>query len=513
MEPQEDINLLEPKSLDGLVEKPKSKKKFWLFFIILALLGIAGCIFRQNTLSMWPDDPTTYDLKTLQPKKISIFQTVKNFVFHSDNVLAGQSDDRVNILLLGIGGPGHDGAFLSDTNIIVSIKPSTKQVAIISIPRDLAVKINEHGVRKINSADAYGEVDSPGNGGEYARQIFSQIFDMDIPYYFRVDFTAFSDIIDQVGGVTVNVDRPFVDNEFPGPNYSYRQVAFEAGTQTLSGQRALDYARSRHGNNGEGSDFARAYRQQKMLSVLKEKLLSFGTYTNPVKVQQIIQTLNQHIATNINFGQLMYLTGMAKDADGNIKMLVLDDSPNGYLRPFFSDNGAAMLAPKTSNFIDINSAIKNIFEMNLLTATSTTKYPPLSYYLNSATSTKTATTTTSTNPIFHSGKIEIQNGTWRVGLAAKYQKLLQDKGVTVLPPSNCYKRPIDTTAIYLINPSVDQEIISAVQDIFHIQAQEDIPKWLTENFDDPATVQDDTGLKFQKESDILIILGNDLTNA
>lgn len=112
--------------------KPKNKKQFWLFFIIVGLLVFASFgVIRQYSLAQWPSDVQNYDLKTLTPKNVGIFQTVKNFIFHSDSVLDGQQNDRINILLLGIGGAGHDGPYLSDTNIIVSIKPSTKEIAKI----------------------------------------------------------------------------------------------------------------------------------------------------------------------------------------------------------------------------------------------------------------------------------------------------------------------------------------------------------------------------------------------
>ncbi|MFA6547552.1 MAG: LCP family protein [Candidatus Magasanikbacteria bacterium] len=495
MSTQEPINLLEPQHLELDEPKPKRKKLFWLFFIIIGILFVVGCnVYRNYSLAQWPNEATSYDLKTLQPKNTGILQTVKNFIFHSDNILDGQKDDRINILLLGIGGAGHDGPYLSDTNIILSIKPSTKEVAMISIPRDLGVTIDDHGVRKINSADAFGEAQTPGAGGEYARQIFAKTFGMDIPYYARVDFTAFQEIIDEVGGVTVNVPRAFVDYEFPGANFSYRTISFDTGVQSMDGQRALDFARSRHGNNGEGSDFARSRRQQLMISALKEKLLSVGTYTNPVRVQNILQSLSSHITTNLNFGQTMYLANLAKDADKNIKMLVLDNSETGFLKSYIADSGAYILAPVTGNFDNINLAIQDVFD------NSHTKIAQ-----NLSTENKS---------IFPSGKIQILNGTWRAGLAAKYQQNLQEKGFSTLPAANSPKRPIDTTTIYVVNTKISNDIVLALQKEITAKIEKGLPEWIKSGSTNTNSSTDQTNpnLKFNTEADILIILGSDLTD-
>jgi len=491
----EPINLLEPQNFELEEPKPKRKKIFWLFFIIIGILFIVGCnAYRNYSLAKWPDEVTNYDLKTLQPKNAGILQTVKNFIFHSDNILEGQKDDQINILLLGVGGPGHDGPYLSDTNIILSIKPSTNEIAMISIPRDLGVNINEHGIRKINSADAFGEAQAVGTGGEYARQIFIKTFDIDIPYYARVDFKAFQEIIDEVDGVTVEVPRSFVDYEFPGPNFSYQTLVFEKGLQIMDGQRALNFARSRHGNNGEGSDFARSYRQQLMISALKEKLLSVGTYTNPIRVQNILQSLSSHITTNLNFGQLMYLANLAKDADKNVKMLVLDNSETGFLKSYIADSGAYILAPRTGNFNDINFAIKNVFDDNHTKIVQ-----------NISTENKS---------VFPSGKIQILNGTWRAGLAAKYQRDLQEKGFSTLPAANSPKRPIDATTIYITNPKISNDILLALKQEIQADVVKGLPQWMQDTNTNTGSSTDQTNpnLKFNTEADILIILGSDLND-
>ncbi len=486
MDTENRINFLQPQPLTPTPE-PRRPKKAGLFFIFLIIaFFLVGYGYRQYSLNEWPKEANGYDPVTLKPKKTSVFQVVKNFVFHSDNLLVGQDKDRVNILLLGMGGAGHDGPYLTDTNIILSVQPSTKQLAMVSVPRDLGVNISD-GIRKINYANAFGEANNPGTGGEYARQIFQKTFNLDIPYYVRVDFKAFEELINEVGGVTVDVTRAFTDSQFPGPNHSYQTIIFEAGNQSMNGERALQYARSRHGNNGEGSDFARARRQQQILTALKEKLLSFGTYTNPIRVQNILQTLSEHITTNLDFGQLMYLANLGREANEGIKMLVLDNGNTGFLNSSIAPSGAFILSPRTGNYDNIKLAKKNIFSDEIAQTA-----PP---------------TPIENQSIFPTAKIEIQNGTWIPGLAALVQKKLQDTGFTVLAPGNSAQRPWDKTYIYVIKKNIAPEITNAIANELSAEVKTGLPSWLP--LVNTSTISATENIGYNKEADILIILGTD----
>lgn len=490
------MNLLKPQPLatppTSPHTQPKKKSKLYFFIavvvVLVALLGI-----RHFTLANWPRDPNATDAFTLRPKKIGLLTTVKNFIFQPDTILEGQEDDRINILLLGMGGPGHDGPYLTDTNIIVSLKPSTHEVAMISIPRDLSVKIPGHGWRRVNMVNHFGEAAAPGSGGEYARKIFAETFNIDIPYYVRVDFQAFKEIIDEVGGVTVDVQRSFVDRSYPGPHDTYQTVSFTAGPELMNGERALIYARSRHGSNGEASDFARARRQQQMLVALKEKLLSFGTYTNPARVQRILDSLSTHISTNLDFSQMMYLAGIGKEVQTTeLTTLVLDSSPGGYLVNTIGEAGAFMLMPRGGSFDTVNLAIENIFE---LTPTST----PV-----------TSTLASDNAPVFPSAKVEIKNGTWRPGFAARMEKSLEEKGFTIIAIGNSLKRPVAVTAIYILNPTTSKEAVNALSKELNTPAGTLLPEWLQERYDDPFTTANEAGPKFSNEADLLVILGENL---
>ncbi len=508
------INLLDPRSTLPPEDAPQKRaNRIYIgvvIFLIVCILGLAGYWYYSE--AAWARNPA-HDSKTLQADKPWFLETVKNFIFSPSNVLTGQQEDRINILLLGIGGSGHDGAYLSDTNIILSIKPSTSQVAMISIPRDLSVKINEYGYRKINDADAFGEAKDPGNGGEYARQIFEQTFGLSIPYYVRVNFQAFQELVDSVGGVDVDVAKTFTDNEYPngekklGPNCTgeteespcrYLKAHFEQGIQHMDGRTALIYARSRHGNNGEGSDFARAHRQQQVIFALKEKFLSFGTYANPAVVKNIIDSLSNNVKTNLDLSQIIYLGNFAKKVDkSTIKNLVLDTGPQNYLT---QAAGSYALVPKKGDFSDINAAIQNIF-----LSTSTL---PASTIAPSITAPATTVSPTAEPLVLQSTQIEIQNGTWLPGLAARAKKAVEDGGLTVNAFGNSSVRPLEHTIVYVLNPATNKQIIDNLAKICHTEATTELPDWLKKAVTDIST-NPNTAPPYRPTTDLLVILGTD----
>ncbi len=523
-EQNKSVNFLAPegsKTLGAVApgSNQEKNKRLTILYFIVGLAVISAVFFGIRAMTA---NNEAEIVGILKPKKFGFFETVKNFFFSPEKNLVGEERDRINILLLGIGGPGHDGPYLSDTNIIISVKPSTKEVAMISIPRDLGVKIENYGVYRINYADALGEQKYPGQGGEYARKIFSENFNLDLPYYARVNFQAFEQIIDAVGGVDINVERPFTDYSYPAANFAYQTVSFASGTQHMNGDVALKYARSRHGTNGENSDFARARRQQQIISALKDKLLSFGTLVNPVVLQKIWESISQNISTNLEFSQMIYLASIAREIDSSkIKNLVIDSSPNGYLYSYIAPTGAFMLAPKGGNLNAINLAIANIFEQNFQSAIPVDTELALTRSndeLNnfdantSSASIPTSTfsnTTTQRLAFLENAKIEIQNGTWRAGLASRMQNSLADQGFNVITIGNSVKRPTATTTIYLINQSVPNEIVSYLSKQMIGKLEMVIPDWLHEDYDDPQTLDNEMGAKFNPETDILIILGTD----
>ncbi|MFA6427778.1 MAG: LCP family protein [Candidatus Magasanikbacteria bacterium] len=460
-------------------EPPKRRRSGrWIFVLMLIGLIIAGGIGYAANQKQPDLDPLDYDPVTLEPKQPEGFlKKLSYLVFKKEVKLEGAKNDRINILLLGMGGPGHDGPYLTDTMMIASIKPSTNEVALISIPRDLGVAIPGYGTRKINHANAFGEMEKENWGGAFATQVVADAFDMDIPYYIRMDFAAFEEIINEVGGIRVNVDKAFTDYMFPAPRDQYQTISFKQGPQTMDGKIALNFVRSRHGNNGEGSDFARARRQQKVILALKEKVLSFSTLTNPVRIKKIMDSLERHMTTNMNFDAIVGLVRMARSINtDNVKTLVLDNATNGFLISSNHPTAGFLLTPKTGNFNEIQQAISTIFENNELT--------------------KKDTTPEQEKPRYDTAVVEVQNGTWRAGTAARLKQQLTEANFYVDAVGNtdpAYK-PITISGIYKISDNESLEVMQALQNSLHIPIKQTPPEGI---------------IPTATSTDILVIVGDD----
>ncbi|MBD3281446.1 hypothetical protein GF391_01745 [Candidatus Uhrbacteria bacterium] len=277
------------------------------------------------------------------------------------NALAKTPDDRVNILFLGVGGEGHDGGTLTDTIILASIDTKEKKFAMLSIPRDLAYPIGNSKFRKINTVHALYEMNHPGEGAVKTAEAMSKLLAVRIDHVVRVDFQGFSKFIDALGGIDIEIERSFVDNSYPAPNHKYQTVSFQKGPAHLDGDDALKYVRSRHGTNGEGSDFARSRRQQIVIHAIRDKLLSMGTLANPKKLSELYGVVSDHIASDLSAWDMIALAPMAKDFNpDSITMRVLTDAPDGELVPA-NVNGAYMLFPRKPDWSEIRTIAANPF--------------------------------------------------------------------------------------------------------------------------------------------------------
>lgn len=223
------------------------------------------------------------------------------------------TDDRVNILLLGMAGGTYDGPDLTDTIIVASINLQTKSVALLSIPRDIW---SETLKDKINSAYHYGEVKKQGGGMTLARAIIEDVTGLPIHYVVTLDFTQFESIITALGGIDVNVTQAFTDTEYPiagrendlcdgDPTFAcrYETIHFDVGVQHMDGVVALKYVRSRHAEGDEGTDFARGRRQQDVISALKQKILASKPWFHPSLASTLFKTIDAATDTDMTVGE------------------------------------------------------------------------------------------------------------------------------------------------------------------------------------------------------------------
>jgi LCP family protein required for cell wall assembly len=234
-------------------------------------------------------------------------------IFGGDTKLKGQSSDRTNILILGVDATGEKG--LSDTLIIVSIFHKEKKITTSNIPRDSLVEYN--GTRfKINEIYGTAEAIRPGSGPTELSNFLSRELGIDIPYWALTNFDGAEKAVDLLGGIEIDVEKTFTDCEFPNKSFGYLTCqTFTAGPQSMSGSKALIYARSRHGDNGEGSDFARSRRQSIVVQAMLQKIKSQNAFQSISKFSEISSLLGKNVKTNINLAELKSIVNFARSID------------------------------------------------------------------------------------------------------------------------------------------------------------------------------------------------------
>ena len=289
---------------------------------------------------------------------VGIYNFIGNFkpqslVFALGSELKQDANGYTNIVLLGDGGHERDGADLEDTIIVASLDFKNKTVSMLSVPRDFYVKTADFGSSKINemyrdNKKKLGEVE----GYKVYQSILGDITGLDIPYFIRVDFNAFVDIVDSLGGITVDVKEPIYDPYYPNStDNGYTVFQMDAGLQEMDGETALKFSRSRKTT----SDFSRSARQQQVLMAIKEKALAGGKI-NSGTISKMYSAISKNMNTNMSLRDLITLGSFAKDFDQS-RMIskVLHDDPSregGFLytpeRQYY--NGMFVLVPDGDNY-------------------------------------------------------------------------------------------------------------------------------------------------------------------
>lgn len=320
------------------------------------------------------------------------------------------TDDKVNVLLLGNAGGKHDGGQLTDTIMVASYNLKENKVVFISLPRDLWVE----GLKmKINAAYEIG--DEKGEGLKLAKETVGDILEMPVHYGVRVDFSGFEKAIDEVGGVDLQIERSFDDPYYPiegkeddlcgwreeekefseeeakefniekgkvkvlispegkiatdsaepekGLEYftcRYEQVSFKKGLITMDGATALKFVRSRMGTNGEGSDFARSKRQQKVIEAFRKKVLSVETAVNPQRIKGLLMIFGESVEIDIPVDDAVALYGVSKKMKMSKSYVISNTGEDAllYNPPLQDFGGAWVLIPKDKNYDKIHEFVK-----------------------------------------------------------------------------------------------------------------------------------------------------------
>ena len=269
-----------------------------------------------------------------------------------------------NVLILGYGGQGHEGAYLTDSLLLLHSDLGTGDTAQISIPRDLWVQIPPDSGRyaKINGAYAYGraEDDDPVAGGKMATLKVGQVTGLETDRWVTIDFRGFRALVDALGGVEIDVERSFSSeypaNDDPTIDPSWITVSFEAGRQHMDGETAIRYARARYADvPEEQGDFARSQRQQRLMSAISARL------RNPVhwwRAFAVMNALQPALQTNLAPADLLLLF-LRADTSGAARIR-LDDG--NVLENGTSDDGQAILQPIGGDYDLISQYIRQELE-------------------------------------------------------------------------------------------------------------------------------------------------------
>jgi polyisoprenyl-teichoic acid--peptidoglycan teichoic acid transferase len=276
--------------------KKKPFRRLLRFVLVLTILFFVSAVAYGGFLAYKVKTAADDSYQELNREKSDLRETIVEL-----------GEDPVNILLMGIesykGSPGH-----SDALILLTINPKTKETSMLSIPRDTRTYLPVIDRKdKIGHSYAYGK---NGQKEEATIEAVEELLDVPIDYYVRTNFDGFQEVVDEVGGITVDV--PFTFSQLSIEGYT---VYFKEGQMELNGIEALTYAQMR--KKDKRGDFGRQERQQQVIEAIADEALSIKSFA---KAGNIIDTLGDNVQTNITLREMFAFKNFYKDLTGdNIK--------------------------------------------------------------------------------------------------------------------------------------------------------------------------------------------------
>jgi LCP family protein required for cell wall assembly len=416
--------------------------------------GGSNCTNPEPSSSAGPGDTSGDD--TPEPVDTGAGGTVGP-IASADQLPPWNGKDRLNILL--IGADEQRGAHNTDTMIVVSIDPSTHQVVMFSLPRDTADvpipakdsraraafgstyqgKINSYWVAVHNRPDWYAPIPGITGGPGYngLMSILGNLYQLDIHYFIEVNFAGFQEVVDAVGGVTVDVDVPVLDDTFPLFDGSHERLYIPAGTQHMDGVTALQYARSRHGS----SDFDRGARQQRVLLAIRRQA---DIPSLLPKVTSLLDVLKKNVRTNIPRELIPQLASLAQQIDtGTVRSVIF--TPPFYAREVPNSSRGYIIEP---NVTRIRKGVKDAFTVD----------PAFQQAHDELAS--------------EGAQVWVLNGSGRLGEAASLAAYFEYLGIAATAPGQKPPAGATGTVIRVYNGAEDQIplTIQALQTVLGVQA-------------------------------------------
>ena len=322
-----------------------------------------------------------------------------------------EGTERVNVLVMGIDQREYEqGPWRTDTMLILTIDPVTMSGGMLSIPRDLWVPIPGYEEGRINTAHYLGDIyDYPGGGPALAAKTVQYNLGVPIHYYARVNFTAFEQVVDIIGGIDVYVEEEISDPTYPDEAYGYDPLYIPAGWQHFNGEMALKYARTRH---SIGGDFDRAKRQQQVVLAVFEQITRLDLVPQLAsRAPELWQTLEDSVTTDLTLDQAIALAQLASEIDReNIRYVVIDEN---YTQFWSTPDEQEVLIPLRDRIRELRDYIF-------------TSEAPMPQQADDPAARLEAEAAT----------IEVLNGTTTAGLAALTANYLQQEGLEIQQADN-----------------------------------------------------------------------------
>ena len=330
--------------------------------------GTADCDATPSPGASGSVEPTDEPIDSVEPTQAP--PSVQGSALPNVSIPPWDGKERLNILLIGSDQRPNEGTYNTDTLIVVSIDPTTKQVAMFSLPRDswgiplppgplrnafgstYQNKINSFFTAIRNRADLVpGTSRTRGYNG--LKMVLGNLYGLDIKYFVEVNFDGFKQVVDAVGGVTINVQVPVLDESYPSDTGRLSRVYIPAGIQHMTGAQALVYARSRHGSD----DFDRGYRQQRVLTSLREQ----ANIANLIpRIPELLTAVKATVKTDVPQSELAKLAGLAGSVDTkNIRSYVF-----AYPRYGTQTGPGAKVYKYLPDATKIRAAVANAFKVD-----------------------------------------------------------------------------------------------------------------------------------------------------
>ncbi len=351
------------------IRKPKKRrraKKLFSVFVLILILGFCGFLF-YNFGNRVPG----VNVPLIQPAQ-SLCTNILDPKCWTDNFKPKlkQTEGFTNMLVVGLDTRGNDQGLLNtDTIILLSLDHNTGETMMISIPRDF---YSQKYVTRINAIYAFTKDRDPNDPFKYLKDEVTTITGQEIHYFTTVKFDTFKDVVDEFNGIEVCPEEAFTaqypnENSRGGSQWVYH--SFDAGCQTVTGEKALVYARFRYVSKGPSSlasDFSRARRQQEVIEAIKDKALSqdISISERASRYWGLVQGFRGNINTNLGFEDVLAGLGLMDSASKEPINVVLDPAFGGFNRLVVTDTstGAYYIKAKDTSYMSIQKELEKIRE-------------------------------------------------------------------------------------------------------------------------------------------------------